>query len=152
MKDSKDLLLALKEFPAKSYESFDLDRLAIYALLAMEVKKIPLYFDYASVALFKFFPKKFSMANFQQFPDTNRINKTLRRLTDAKRKRWATGTVENGFNMTELGREIAKHTSEILSNPSLKSERKIVATKSRGKTADAEVQKIRESILFKKLL
>ena len=151
--NNKKIILALKPLSAKSYEGLDLDRLAVYALCALEQKKIPLYFDYAAVALFRLFPRKFSMANFSRYPDTNRINKALRRLTDQKRKSWATGTVENGFSLTDLGREVGKQILEILNNPERQDRTKIpTPTRSRGRSATAEINDIRNSETFKKWL
>ena len=147
---NKKNILSLKALTPKSYQNFDLDRLAIYALHTLEEKKIPLYFDYASVALFKLFPKKFSMANFVQYPDTNRISKALRRLADQKRKGWVTGAIENGFNLTALGREMALQTSKAIANPELHKAKPPVATKSRGKSASQEIVEIRESDTFQK--
>jgi hypothetical protein len=41
----------------------------------------------------------------------------MRRLTDQKRKRWATGNIENGFQLTDFGREMAMQVSSFLKNP-----------------------------------
>ena len=151
MPNDKKTITALKPFAPKAYENVDLDRLAVYALRVLEQKKIPLYFDYASVALFRLFPKKFSMSNFSQYPDTNRINKALRRLTDQTRKSWATGTVENGFSLTDLGKEIGKQAFEILNNPDRQGGPKISPPKrSRGRSANVDASEIRESEAFKK--
>lgn len=151
MSDNKKIIVSLKPLPAKSYENLDLDRLAVYALCVLEQKKIPLYFDYASVALFRLFPKKFSMANFSRYPDTNRISKALRRLTDQKRKSWATGTIENAFSLTNLGREVGKQVLGILTNPERQEGARISApTRSRGKSAAVEIHDLRNSDTFKK--
>jgi hypothetical protein len=151
MPNDKKAIVALKALAPKTYEGIDLDRLAVYALCVLEQKKIPLYFDYASVALFRLFPKKFSMANFSKYPDTNRINKALRRLTDQTRKSWATGTVENGFSLTDLGREVGKQVLEILSNPDKREVAKVSApTRSRGRSAVVDTVEIRDSEVFKK--
>lgn len=147
----KKVLLAVKHFSFGNYDGFDLDRLAVYILYTLEEKKIPLYFDFIAVGLFRSFPRKFSMANFTQYPDTNRISKALRRLTDQKRKHWATGNIENGFHLTDLGREMAKQVSGSLKNPLAKKDRKlIVVSKSRGKSPSDDIQEIRISEAFKK--
>ena len=85
--NTKKILAGLKQLPAASYDGFDLDRLVAYTLFILEENKVPLYFDFIAVGLFRLFPRKFSMANFRQYPDTNRISKALRRLTDQKRKK-----------------------------------------------------------------
>lgn len=149
--NNKKAIKALKAFTPKAYKDIDLDRLATYALCVLEEKKIPLYFDYASVALFRLFPKKFSMANFSEYPDNNRINKALRRLTDQTRKSWATGTVENGFSLTDLGREIGKQVSGLLTNPNQRVAAKVPPpTRSRGRSAIIDAEEIRNSEAFKK--
>ncbi|MBI4225334.1 MAG: hypothetical protein HY617_03300 [Candidatus Sungbacteria bacterium] len=149
--NTKKILTGLKQLPAVNYDGFDLDRLVVYTLLILEENKVPLYFDFIAVGLFRLFPHKFSMANFRQYPDTNRINKALRRLTDQKRKNWATGNLENGFYLTDLGREMAKQVSNSLKNPLPKKDRKpIVVSKSRGKSPSDDIQEIRVSEAFKK--
>ena len=149
--NTKKVLAGLKRYPATNYDDFDLDRLVVYALSILEENKISLYFDYIAVALFKLFPRKFSMANFRQYPDTNRISKALRRLTDQKRKNWATGNIENGFYLTDLGREIAKQISKLLKNPVQKKDRKLIMVgKSRGKSPSDDIKEIRTSEAFKK--
>ena len=151
--NTKKITLGARRFPAENYDGFDLDRLVVYALHALEEKGVPLYFDFISVELFRLFPRKFSMANFRQYPDTNRISKALRRLTDQKRKSWATGNIENGFYLTDLGREMAKQVSGSLKNPLPKKNRKlIIVNKSRGKSPSDDIQEIRESEAFKKWL
>lgn len=148
---TKKILTSLKQLPAANYDGFDLDRLVVHTLLILEENKVPLYFDFIAVGLFRLFPRKFSMANFRQYPDTNRISKALRRLTDQKRKSWATGNLENGFYLTDLGREVAKQVSNSLKNPLSKKDRKpIVVSKSRGKSPSDDIQEIRVSEAFKK--
>lgn len=91
------------------------------------------------------------MANFSQYPDTNRISKAMRRLTDQKRKRWATGNIENGFQLTDFGREMAMQVSSFLKNPKASRHNKpIVVTKSRGRSASDDIREIMESDVFKK--
>lgn len=149
--NTKKILTGLKQLPAANYDSFDLDRLVVYTLFVLEENKVPLYFDFIAVGLFRLFPRKFSMANFRQYPDTNRINKALRRLTDQKRKSWATGNIENGFYLTDLGREMAKQVSNSLKNPLPKKDRKLITvSKSRGKSPSDDIQEIRVSEAFKK--
>lgn len=152
MTDEKKIILSFKRFPQKSYEKIDLDRLAVHALCALEKKEVPLYFDYAAVAMFRLFPKKFSMANFFQYPDTNRINKTLRRLTDQTRRNWATGSVENGFSLTDFGREIGKQVLVLLNNPEQQASRAQAQTRIRGRSAPVETTEMKNSDVYKKWL
>lgn len=146
----KKILLELKTFDSQAYENLDLDRLVIFAMASLERKKIPLYFDYITVGLFKMFPDKFSMANFAQYPDTNRINKSLRRLVDPKRKNWATGNLENGFYLTDLGKEIGMQTKNLLTHPIQQKTKRSTTQRSRGRSPQEDVVEIENSQLFQK--
>ena len=149
----KKIVLLLKPSNSKSYENFDLDRLVVYTLFILEKNKVPLYFDYIAVALFRLFPKKFSMANFKQYPDTNRMSKSLRRLADPKRKNWAKGSIENGFYLTEAGKEIAVQVSELLKSP-IKQKKPLrpIVKKSRGRSPNDDIKEIEDSELYHKWL
>ena len=147
MREHAKIVEAFVPYSEESYSNVDLDRLMVLAFWKLEQKNIPLYFDHATVAAFKLFPKKFSMATFSEYPDTNRTNKAARRLTDPKRKKWATGNVENGFFLNDLGRETAQEVEKALLEN--KQPRKSLPTaRSRGRSSDDEMQEIRSSDLF----
>ncbi|MDD5566583.1 MAG: hypothetical protein PHH01_00070 [Patescibacteria group bacterium] len=149
--DFKNKVLYISSITEEYYKNFDLDRLAAYALFLLEKNKVPLYFDYITVALFRLFPKKFAMANFEQYPDTNRISKSLRRLADHIRKNWANGNIENGFSLTEAGREIALRVEESLLNP--KKQIKQIApivTRTRGRSPKDDVNDVIKSDLYQR--
>lgn len=153
--DIKNVVLKLKAFPPKSYENIDLDRLVIYTLLVLEEKKVPLYFDFICVGLFKIFPRKFSLATFRQYPDAYRISNAIRRttgaLSDQNKKRWATGSPEHGFYLTDTGRQIAEQVKRLLQNPQLqKIQQRSTLTKTRGRSPSKDIQEIRTSETFKK--
>ena len=140
---------SLEEIKKESYENLDLDRLLIYAMATLEKNGTPLYFDYISVSAFRLFPYKFSMANFKEYPDTNRISKSLRRLTDSQRKNWATGTIEYGFNLSEVGREVYSQVYVLLvspENPPVKP----VGRRTRGRSTRDDANEILTSDLYKK--
>ena len=153
--DIKNIVLKFKPFPLRSYENIDLDRLVIYTLFSLEEKKVPLYFDFICIGLFKLFPHKFSLATFKQYPDAYRINNAIRRttgaLSDQNKKRWANGSPEHGFYLTDIGKEIAKQVKRLLENPNLqKIRQKLGVTKSRGRSPVEDMQEIRVSEAFKK--
>lgn len=150
--DVKKTLSLLKPFKVKNYDFLDLDRLMIYVLFLLEQKKVPLYFDYIAVASFKLFPRKFSMASFKQYPDTNRISKALRRLIDPKRKNWAKGSIEHGFFLTEAGREMAIQASKLLRKPSRQRKRLSIIMRSRGRSPKDDIEDIEKSEIFQKWL
>ncbi len=139
---------SLKEVPESKYSSLDLDRLVIYSMNIIHQKNIPLYFDYISVAAFRLFPAKFSMANFKEYPDTNRINKAIRRLTDPTRKNWATGTIEHGFNLSEAGKEVYLQVDAILSSPDNLPAKK-QGQRTRGRSTRDDANEVLSSKLYK---
>lgn len=149
----KKFILNLKPIAAEDYKKIDLDRLVVYALFLLEGKNIPLYFDFISVALFKLFPQKFSLENFKQYPDVFRVNNAIRRttgaLSDKNKKRWANGSPEHGFSLTDFGREIAKQVASLIKNPELQKDREKTNVKTRGRSALNDVQEIRNSDAFK---
>jgi hypothetical protein len=146
--ENSKLAASFKPFLERLYDSIDLDRLIVYSLWRLEKINVPLYFDVVTVAAFKLFPGKFSMATFPEYPDTNRTNKAVRRLTDEKRRNWATGNVENGFYLTDLGREIAGEVEQTL-NATTEGQKPAPVTRSRGRSSTDDLNEIRESDFFK---
>ena len=150
--DIKKRILGFKRFNFKNYENIDIDRLTVFGMSYLEQKKIPLYFEHIAITLFKLFPKRFSLANFRQYPDVYRINSAVRRLAGsvkAKGARWANGSVENGFTLTETGKEMAKQVEDFLDNPSKQLVKK-VGVRSRGRSPADDVADVRRSIAFGK--
>lgn len=153
----KKKLLKILSLNKKTYEGLNIDRLVIFGMFFLEKQGIPLYFDYIAVCLFKLFPKKFSMSNFEKYPDTFRINNSVRRLAGSLKSEgnitWASGNVENGFSLTETGREIALQVETFLKNPKGK---KITSKpkfkRSRGRFVDDDIKEIEVSVLYKKWL
>jgi hypothetical protein len=154
MKTTSDIrrkVLGIHPFNKKAYENIDIDRLVAYGMFHLEKLKVPLYFEYIAISLFRLFPKKFSMANFARYPDAYRINNSVRRLAGSVKKevRWANGSVENGFTLTETGREIAKQVEDFLANPKKQIEKK-AKPRSRGRSPADDVADIRISSTFNK--
>ncbi len=144
----KDYLSGLEAFPIEKYKKMDLDRLAVYTLSILQENDIPLYFDYVVVALFKLFPQKFSLVNFEEYPDADRVEKVLLHLKPRDRN-WATGTVKGGYVLTETGIEVAKQTRELLKHPEMQKSPKlshIVRTAS----PENEIEEVRRSELYEK--
>jgi hypothetical protein len=145
--ESEKIIENFIAYKNSSYKDIDLDRLAVFTLWKLQKVNLPLYFNFAAVAAFKLFPEKFSMVSFPEYPDNNRANKALRRLTDAKRRNWATGNVENGFFLTDLGKEVAEEVEQSISSPHTHA--KVISSRSRGRSSVDDVRDIKESDLFK---
>ncbi len=74
----KKIVKELKPYKEGQYKNIIQDQLAIFTMDLLEKKRVPLYFEYISVALFKLFPAKFSLVTFKEFPDLYRISNMLR--------------------------------------------------------------------------
>ena len=144
----KNYLNGLEAFPIGKYKKMDLDRLAVYTLSILQEDDIPLYFDYIVVALFRLFPQKFSLVNFDEYPDSDRVEKVLLHLKPRDRN-WATGTVKMGYVLTETGREVAKQTKEFLKHPEMQKGPKISHIL-RTASPENEIEEVRQSELYKK--
>jgi len=147
----KKFVKALKPFQEKQYENITQDQLAIFTMYFLEQKEIPLYFEYIAVALFKFFPKRFSLVTFKEYPDLYRISKILGLHLRPTDRNWAVGNIKTNFFITPLGKEISKETEKILNDPN--PQNRILkgneGTK-RSKSIQGDISEILTSDLFKK--
>ena len=109
-------ILAMIEFEKSLYESVDLDRLVIYAVAKLANMDLELSLENIIVATFKLFPKKFSLVGYTQFPDATRVEKCMWRCKGKKRG-WVSGSTPHGYLLTDKGRLIADHASNLLSSP-----------------------------------
>jgi len=147
----KKFVKGLKPFRENQYKNIAQDQLAIFTMYFLEQKKIPLYFEYIGVALFKFFPKRFSLITFKEFPDLYRISNLLRLHLRPTERNWAVGNIKTNFSITTLGREVAKEIEKMLNNPSL--QKKVLVQKNeskRIKSIEGDIDEIINSKLFKK--
>jgi len=69
--------------------------------------------DKITVATFRLFPKKFHLIGFPEYPDGLTIY-TCFWLHGTKTKKWLTGSVQNGFKITEKGRYYLEETEKML--------------------------------------
>jgi hypothetical protein len=146
----KKFVKGLKPFREDQYKNITQDQLAIFTMYFLEQKGIPLYFEYIGVALFKFFPKKFSLITFKEYPDLYRISNLLRLHLRPTDRNWAIGNIKTNFSITTLGREVAKETEKILNNPNL--QKKVLAQRNeskRIKSIEGDIDEIINSGLFK---
>jgi len=144
----KDYVGGLEPFSEETYKNMDLDRLAVYTMALLLENNIPLYFDYIVVALFRLFPEKFSLVNFREYPDADRVEKVLLHLKPRDRN-WAVGNVKEGYSLTEIGKEVAKQAKELLSHP-LRQKIPISAPQIRTRAPEVDIEEIQQSELYKK--
>jgi len=151
MDNYKKFVKGLKSFKESQYKNITQDQLAIFTMYFLEQKDVPLYFEYIGIALFKLFPKKFSLITFKEYPDLYRISNLLRLHLRPTERNWAVGNIKTNFSITTLGREVAKETEKMLNNPLL--QKKILSQKKeskRIKSIEGDIDEIINSDLFKK--
>jgi hypothetical protein len=141
-----------KQFPPETYQSIDNNRLALYAIKTLQNNRIPVTQEAVAVALFLFFPKKFSLIGFTEFPDVERVHRTLLQL-GPKWRNWAKGDTHHGFSLNQDGEAEFKRAEEALRNPSESSimprRRKV---KSRTRDPNKEIKEIEGTSFFREYL
>jgi len=138
-----------KSFPPEAYKSIDNNRLAVYAIKILQIERIPVTQEAVSVALFLFFPEKFSLVGFEQYPDSERVHRTLLQL-GPKWRNWATGNTHMGFSLNENGELIFKQVDQALRNPSkFAKTSRLRIVKLRTRDPNQEIKEIEGTSLFK---
>jgi len=107
-----------KAFPKLSYAGIDNNRLAVYAIALLEEHGIPRTQEAITVSLFLMFPEKFSLAGFPEYPEGERVTRTLLQL-GKKYRNWADGNKHVGFTLTSTGRSVLQQTKQLLASPQL---------------------------------
>jgi len=136
-------------YPEPLYGDIALAALATFAISRLLDSHIPNTFENLVVTLFRFFPAKFSLVGFPQYPDAASVGRTLLQL-GPKYRNWARGSVQKGFVLTATGNSKALDVARILSGAQSASQRKTVSI-SRPRTMDLskDIKSIEESVLFR---
>ena len=114
MSEKEKIRQLCKPFLYEQYEKIDLNSLAAYTIHLLKNNNIYLNFENVAVALFLMFPKKFCMVGYEEFPDTNRINRTVNLQLRPKYQNLAFGDSKTGYSLTEKGKVVAEQTKRIL--------------------------------------
>jgi len=103
----------IQPFDYDQYKGIDLDRLTVYAVRHLIQNKIEPLFENIVVALYKMFPKCFSLVGFDDYPDSNRVNRQLLHCRP-KYRNYLVGGMRRGWMLTEKGLAAAEETAELL--------------------------------------
>ncbi len=134
------------EFPPETYEKMDNNRLAVYGIRLLEEHGLPITHEALTVSLFLLFPAKFSLVAFPQYPDAERVNRTLLQLGE-KYRNWASGNRRIGYTLNETGQVILEQTRQLLENPD-KQRGKKRTPRQRTRDPDEEIKEIEASTLY----
>ena len=136
-----------RPFPYETYKSIDNNRLAVYAIALLSENKLKVTQEAVTVALYLLFPEKFSLIGFEEYPDAERVNRTLLQL-GPKYRNWAIGSKQIGYSLNETGRLVLEQTKKLLESPGTYQVKKITP-KQRTIDPDIEVKEIEQTSLFK---
>ncbi len=100
-KDKKDIL-NFKAFETSSYENIPLTSLVAYSVFWLSKWEIPTSLENLAVFCFKLFPSKFSMVGWSEFPDFNRINRSVLQMRP-KYRNLATSVTNKGVFLSGTG-------------------------------------------------
>mgnify|MGYP001085552296 CR=1 FL=1 len=110
----REKIQTLELLEHSKYEKVDLDHLMMYAVARLEELRADLSFENIVAASYRLFPEKFSLLGFPEYPDSNRVNKALWRLSRDKKKLWLGGRVRRGFVVTDRSRRFIKEAEMLL--------------------------------------
>lgn len=136
-----------KPFPSEKYKSIDNNRLAVYAIALLSKNSLQATQEAVIVALFLMFSEKFSLIGFKEFPDAERVNRTLLQL-GPKYRNWAIGNKHIGYSLNETGRLVLSQTEKMLES-SASPRIKILTPKQRTRDPDIEIKEIEGTSLYK---
>jgi hypothetical protein len=111
-KKDEDIIRGISEYE-KEYETLDKDRLVLFSVNFLELKKIEPTFDKIVATAFKLFPNKFSLIGFPEYPDGRTIYYCVYNHCTLDKK-WLLGNVQSAFKVTERGKYFFDETQKML--------------------------------------
>ena len=124
-------------------------KLAAVALLKLEEIEVERTFENVVVGLQKLFPGKFSLITYPEFPDTIRVDNTLRLDAGKGHAEYLTGNRPKGYKLTSNGRVAAEESIQQLESSKGKKQTLGIGRKDRGRYTRL-VGAVIESECFKK--
>jgi hypothetical protein len=130
------------------YTQVRLDKLAAVGMYRLSKSGLDCTFDNIVVALHRLFPEKFSLLSFPEYPDSIRVDNTLR--LDCKHSQYLQGNRTKGFSLTELGSMAAQDTLKELEGQSLRIHAEVPSSGERRNRATLLTREVRESDAYRK--
>ena len=137
-----------RPFSSETYRSIDNNRLAVYTIGLLLEKNLQATQENITVALYLMFPEKFSMVGFAEYPDAERVNRTLLQL-GKKYRNWSIGNRHVGYSLNETGKLVMEQTKKFLQSPDMLDVRQKRTPKQRTLDPDVSVKEIEQTTLFK---
>lgn len=105
MKNKQNFWNELKSYPTEKYSGIPLSELVTVGILKLNQFKLETNFENITVILHKLFPDKFSLTYFPEYPDTIRVDITIR--VHCKEIGAVKGNRPKGFVLTGKGQILA---------------------------------------------
>ena len=136
-----------QEYPSNQYSDVRLYELVTVGILKLNQAKLETNFENITVILLKLFPDKFSLTYFPEFPDTIRVDNTLR--LDCRHAGVVEGNRPKGFVLTGKGQVLAEKTLQTIESVSKMMGHKSIKTtqiyaKILNKKLSEDMQKIKD--------
>ena len=92
-----------------------LEKLAAYAIKYLNDNDIVTTWTNLVIAIYKLFPRRFAISeDFIDFPNAERINRTLMHLVPPKGRNYAIGSSKIDYTLTPLGKSIADEVESVI--------------------------------------
>src|SRR3989344_5355361 len=114
MDDKSKLKKICLSYDYNKYKNIDLNSLAAFTIKHLQDNKVFLNFENIAVALYLMFPTKFCMIGYEEYPDTNRINRTVNLQLRPKYQNIAFGDSKKGYYLTNKGKALSEQVEKIL--------------------------------------
>lgn len=144
---------------ADDYDDVSLPALVAYSLYWLHQWDFRRSIEAITVLSWRLFPSKFSMVGWPEYPDKERINRSLLQ-GGPKYRNWLTGAASKGFSLNQRGIEIALDLSQKLGPPVLSDGKttpnivrsEFLGQKSQPRTIEPEreVEKAKRTRLYEK--
>jgi hypothetical protein len=114
---AKQYLDEIVASPVERYSGISTTDLLAYVLANMQEHGVRPTFEAIAVAAYRFFPEKFSLVGFPDYPDASRVGRTLLQCRP-KYRNLVRGSASSQFTMTERGEARALDVAHRLANAS----------------------------------
>ena len=91
------------------YKKISINNLILFCIYSVIEKKEKCVFDKLMKECFVSFPKAFNFSNFPKWPDSRKLDRTLRSL---RAKKLIKGSPQTIFSLTNSGKKIAEETAK----------------------------------------
>ena len=137
----------IKAIKLNKYIDIGMNDLVCYAIFKNADEKNLISREQLVISCFKLFPQKFSMRGYDNFPDSNVIDK---RWIDLRDRGYLTGKTSSGIRLTTKGVYKAKETMKKMKIPKKENEVKKITETRTG--AGRHVKRITSSDAYKKFV